>query len=233
MESKADHIFNDLRGRLFAEEWGRGERLPSERALSENYGAHRASVRGAVGRLAMLGLVTVRRGDGIRATGERDEVGLDLIGHLLEASLSEDIPLDTVRDLLEVRRLVASEAVAMACTRITPEVMAHLTQLAGEQALRVEDEAAFAAGDIEFARTLLKASGNWVLELLLITISRFYLVRPEVGRAMYSDRPMVVASYYGVLSLIGQGDLEQARTLVRSTLEQLDKETLKILGEGR
>lgn len=228
-ENITENLFRTLRDELLAGRWGAGERLPSERALAERHGVNRVSVRGAVGRLVSLGLVTVKRGDGIRATGLREAASLDLIGHLLDASEQRDVPIDVVRDLLEVRRMVAAEAVALACARATGEDVTHLRELAAAQAACMDDAAAFSRGDVAFARAMLAAGRNMALQLLLNTIERFYAARPEVGAALLADPAVTLASYYAALSLIESRDPVRARTTVREALEAVDAAALQRL----
>jgi GntR family transcriptional regulator, transcriptional repressor for pyruvate dehydrogenase complex len=231
-ENITENLFRTLRDELLAGRWEAGQRLPSERALAEQHGVNRVSVRGAVGRLVALGLVTVKRGDGIRATGLREAASLDLIGHLLEASERHDVPVDVVRDLLEIRRMVAAEAVALACARATDEDVAHLKELAAAQAARMDDPPAFRRGDVAFARAVLTAGGNMALQLLLNTIERFYAARPEVGAALLADPAVTLASYYATLSLIEGRDAVRARATVRDALEAIDAAALQRL-KGR
>ncbi len=221
-ENITDRLFKELRDQLLDGAWPEGERLPSERALAEQYGVNRVSVRGAVGRLVALGLVTVKRGDGIRATGLRETGSLDLLGHLLAASAEQTVPLDVVRDMLEVRRMAAAEAVALACERATAEDLAALTRIAADQTQVMDDPAAFHAGDLAFARAVLAAGRNMALQLLLNTIERFYDARPEIGRAMLADPSVTLSSYYATIALLEQRSPAAARDAVRQTLEQLD-----------
>ncbi len=235
-ERRADRLFRELRDELLGGRWEAGQRLPSERALAQEHGVHRGTVRAAVARLVALGLVTVRRGDGIRAAGVRRAGSLDLLSHLLEASEGGEAPLDVVRDLLEVRRMVAAEAVALACARATEEDLRRLRALAAEQAMQAGDGAAFREGDVAFGRAVLRAAGNLALELLLNTIERFYAARPEIGDALLADPASTVASYWAVIALVERGDGDAARVAVRGALEAVDAAALERLaapGEGR
>lgn len=225
-EHRSDILFRALRDDLLADRWFAGERLPSERALAEQHGVNRVTVRAAIGRLTALGLVTVRRGDGIRASGVRETGSLDLITHLLEASQAGVVPLDVVRDLLAVRRMGAAEAVAMASQRASEADVAELKRLAAQQATCADDEQAFREGDIAFGRAVLRAGGNLALELLLNTVERFYSARPEIGDALLADPTTTMASYFVTIALIEQGDAEAARGAVRAALEPIDATAL-------
>jgi len=228
-ENITEKLFRELRDQLLAGTWEAGERLPSERALAEQHGVNRVSVRGAVGRLVALGLVTVKRGDGIRATGHEQTGSLDLLGHLLEASESRAVPLDVVRDLLEIRRMVAAEAVALACQRASGDDLSELKRIAAQQAQQMDDLEAFRAGDVAFARAVLAGGGNVALQLLLNTIARFYESRPEIGAALLSDPAVTLSSYYATIALIEGGDPRTARDAVRDALEPVDAAALQHL----
>jgi len=228
-ENITEKLFRNLRDELLSGRWEAGQRLPSERALADQNGVNRVSVRGAVGRLVALGLVTVKRGDGIRATGLREAANLDLIGHLLEASEQRDVPVDVVRDLLEVRRMAAAEAVALACARATADDMVRLRELAAAQAACMDNPEAFHRGDVAFARAVLDAGKNMALKLLLNTIERFYSARPEVGTALLANPAVTLASYYATLSLIEGRDSARARSTVRDALEAVDAAALQRL----
>lgn len=232
-ENRADVVFRSLRDALLRERWKAGQRLPSERALAAEYDVNRVTVRAAVGRLTELGLVAVRRGDGIRATGARESGRLDLVTHLLEASAGDGVPLDVVRDLLEVRRMVAAEAVALACARASDDDLAELGRIAAEQAERVGDAEAFRAGDLAFGRAVLRAGGNLALELLLNTIERFYSARPEVGDALLAEPSVTLASYGATIALITARDPDQARSMIRTALQSIDAAALARLEEER
>ncbi len=231
-ENRTDVVFRSLREQLLRGRWATGQRLPSERALAAEYDVNRVTVRAAVGRLSELGLVTVRRGDGIRAAGPEESAGLDLITHLLEASAGDEVPLDVVRDLLEIRRMVAAEAVALACARAGDEHLAELGRIIAEQAGRVGDPEAFRAGDVAFGRAVLAAAGNGALQLLLNTIERFYSARPEIGDALLADPAVTLASYGATVALIAARDPEQARRTIRTALEPIDTAALRRLEEG-
>lgn len=57
-------LANDLRERLAAQEWARGERLPTEADLVTSYGTSRTTVRQALKLLESRGLIITRQGRG-------------------------------------------------------------------------------------------------------------------------------------------------------------------------
>lgn len=57
-------IVNDIIARVYQEEWVAGEKLPSEKQLSDEYGASRVTIRQALAKLEVEGLIDKQRGRG-------------------------------------------------------------------------------------------------------------------------------------------------------------------------
>ena len=144
-----------------ADEW-----LPPERQLAEQLGVSRTVVREATKRLELQGLVEVKHGVGIRRTGSLHKP--------LNGSLRLLIPdeADRLRQSLEVRLAIEPEMARLAALRAKP---VHLRELrkAHARLQQTEDLAEAVEADIEFHRTLAKATGNEVFGLILETMSDF------------------------------------------------------------
>jgi GntR family transcriptional repressor for pyruvate dehydrogenase complex len=63
-QSVADRVFNALRQEILDQSFPVGGKLPSEGALSKQFGVSKASVKSALQRLATLGLIETRVGQG-------------------------------------------------------------------------------------------------------------------------------------------------------------------------
>jgi DNA-binding FadR family transcriptional regulator len=124
--------------------------------------------------------------------------------------------------LLEVRRILAAEAVGLAAERHTAEDLAAMRMRAEEQQDRVTDPLAFARGDVAFVRAIVHASKNVALEMILNTFARFPDEHPELIHVLF-DRCDAAIGYYPILiGLVARGDAELARSLVRRELENAD-----------
>ncbi len=74
----SESVAADLRRRIARGEWSNGDRLPSEHALSEQYGVSRATIRTALQDLESRGMTVTRRGVGTFVTGQAEGVRADL-----------------------------------------------------------------------------------------------------------------------------------------------------------
>lgn len=98
-------VFDDLLDRIIGGTLASGERLPSERALTEAFGVNRQVVREALKRLAQLGLVAADRGNGNVVLDWRQTGSFDLLPLIAARALGDrgPGPLLTARHLLELR----------------------------------------------------------------------------------------------------------------------------------
>lgn len=83
---------------------------------------NRLTLRAALARLEAMGLVSTRHGSGTEVVPWRERAGLEALTMVM-GSLDSDDPAwsDLLASLLEVRRVLVSEAVALAAERHTDE----------------------------------------------------------------------------------------------------------------
>jgi GntR family transcriptional repressor for pyruvate dehydrogenase complex len=218
-----DLVANRLREAVLSGEFPPGAFLPPERELSATLGVSRLTLRAAVSRLEAEGLVRARQGSGVVVLDYRTEAGVELLTHLLAKG---DIAL--LRPLLQLRRAIAVEAMAVACAQATDEDIARLSTLADELA-QSEDLDRLAEGNLDFVRAVIRLADNLPMELLFNTVVRIFRARPELSAAMLADPDAVRASFPFIVALIRSREADRARTLVRGALEAIDTATLAAL----
>src|SRR5580658_9165457 len=139
-QSVVDAVADRLRGDILAGRLRPGTRLPSERELSLALGVNRLTLRAALGRLEAVGLITTRHGAGTVVSSWRERAGLDALASLIGFMKVDDAERrDLVLSLLELRRIVAAEAIALAAERRTKKDLELMAMLAAEQGARVND----------------------------------------------------------------------------------------------
>jgi GntR family transcriptional regulator, transcriptional repressor for pyruvate dehydrogenase complex len=223
--SVVDAVADRLRDQILSGRLEAGSRLPSEREFALALGVNRLTLRAALARLEALGLVVTRHGAGTIVASWRERAGLEALAALLgsidprEAAFKE-----LLTSMLEVRRIIASEAIALAAERHTPADIEIMVARAAEQKGRVHDVGAFARGDIAFERALVRAARNVGLELLLNTFARFPDEQPALVARLYDRCEDTLAFYPLVIALVQQGDAAHARQTMRDALLAIDVE---------
>jgi GntR family transcriptional repressor for pyruvate dehydrogenase complex len=222
-QSVVDAVADRLRGEILAGRLRPGTRLPSERELSLALGVNRLTLRASLARLEALGLITTRHGAGTVVASWRERAGLEMLGTLVRGlKVAEPAWHELVRSSLEIRRILASEAVALAAERHDEADLIAIGACAQVLREHVEDPVAFARLDLAFMRAVCKAARNVGLELFLNTFARWPDDHPQLVAALYDDCASSAALYPAVIDLIRSRDGEAARQLTRRTLEVLD-----------
>jgi DNA-binding FadR family transcriptional regulator len=153
--------------RIVSGEYSGGSQLPNETDLAAQLKVSRGGVREAVKALAAKGMVEARPRLGTRVLPRRDWNLMDreVIDWHGEA---EDVRF--LEELLELRLMVEPGAAQLAAERATDEQIAQLGDAYAamdEHAPDLPESArAFVAADLDFHLTLLRASGNQLVEQL-------------------------------------------------------------------
>ncbi|MCE5335592.1 MAG: FadR family transcriptional regulator [Desulfobacteraceae bacterium] len=157
--SAADEAFKALHDLIMSGQLKHGDKLPPQDELARQFGVSRNTVREAINKLTVMGLLTARQGIGTLINISSPSAYM--------ASLSDHLLLQpgTVRDFMEARVIVEVAMVRLAVLRATPDTLGELEVNVKKQkeALRKGSVDNFIALDVEFHLCLGKTSGNKVL----------------------------------------------------------------------
>ncbi len=222
-QSVVDAVADRLRGEILAGRLRPGTRLPSERELSLALGVNRLTLRSSLARLEALGLITTRHGAGTVVSSWRERAGLEMLGTLVRGlKFADPAWHELVRSSLELRRILASEAVALAAERYTEEDLEAIGTCVQVLREHADDPLAFARADLAFMRAVCRAGRNVGLELFLNTFARWPDEHPQLVTVLYDDLAASVKLYDPVLDVMRSRNGDAARTAVRRALEVLD-----------
>ena len=235
----SDDIVEQLEGMILEGTLKSGERLPAERALAEQFGVSRPSLREAIQKLAAKGLLVSRQGGGNYVVESLGSTFSDPLLHLLENNP------EAQRDLLEFRQTLEASCAYYAALRATEVDRERLTAAfealqdcytRDDEVSRVEEGAA----DARFHLAIAEASHNAVL---LHTIrGLFDLLKRNVVTnigGMYQQRTetrdMLISQHRDLYLAIIEGRAEQAREgstrhllYVQEVLEEVRQEVQRV-----
>ncbi len=170
--SVADAVFTALRQSIVSGERTPGEKLPSENQLCRLYGVSRVSVRTALARLASLGLVESRQGEGTFVCSLHGTQPLNSM--VPYAALSR---LDRV-NVSEFRRIVEVESACLAASRADAQMVRRMYE-ATEMMEHAEILAEIARWDLEFHRLIAEATRNDIVIKVFDVLRETYLALLE------------------------------------------------------
>ncbi len=172
-EPVASEVARLLLDYIFAGNISPGDKMPSERQLSQQLGTGRATVREALKALALLGLVDFRQGSGTYLRAPDSE----LLPRVIEWGLL--LGERRVLDLVEARRPLEIAIAELAAERRGADDIRDLKkQLQAME--RAKTPTAFVEADVAFHRAVADASGNSVLTSLLTgiqSLQRVWIMR--------------------------------------------------------
>jgi GntR family transcriptional repressor for pyruvate dehydrogenase complex len=158
-----------------------GDRLPSERELSERLGAGRSSVREVLRSLELLGLISTRRGEGTFLEPSHSHH----LVNLLAAYILRDVK--SKRDLVEMRILQESGTIRLAVQRATDVEIRQMVRLAERigNAMRKGGEVAATVHD--FHAFLIRMAKNDLLTRIWVPIVQFEQTLDSGGHPLVSE----------------------------------------------
>ncbi|GAA1120755.1 FadR/GntR family transcriptional regulator [Kribbella jejuensis] len=164
--SQTDVVVQGIRQLIVDGHLRPGDRLPIERDLAAALGVSRNPLREGVRALSIMGVLETRQGDGTYVTALDPSILLAPMGFVVDL---QDV--SGTHNLHAVRRILETEAAALAARDITADRLAAAEELlstnAAELALPNPDHETVIENDIAFHRIVAEASGNSVLAALI------------------------------------------------------------------
>lgn len=231
-ETAVEACERQLRSAILAGEFPVGARLPAERALAEQLGVNRVTVRGALGRLGASGLLRTRQGSGHVVNDFREVGGPELVANLAALADAPDFR-EIAADLLAVRRHLARGVLEKLAAR-APLDLAPITAAVerfAQLSARTSDPAELAAADLEVFAAIVAATESVVFRLCLNPIAAALRSLPALREAVYVDASLSLAGYRTLLTWLADPDPASVDLLV-AVLERGDQDTLERLRAG-
>lgn len=161
--SRAGAIADALREQILTGRFRPGDRLPSERDLVQRTGANRSSVREALKKLEMLGLIEIRRGGGARVV-PIEQASLDVVKHLAMRDGQPDPEM--IAQWLDVQEILTAGSVRLAVERADEALIARARRLVKGLADGPFDEQRLHEALEELRELVAAGTHNLLLEIL-------------------------------------------------------------------
>lgn len=217
-EVRKDKVYDQVARKLeqfILQELKPGDKLPSERELAASCKVSRSSIRDAIRRLEMIGLVEPRQGAG---TIVRDISPDALVNPLFSALLQKR---KHVAELLDVRIIVEPPIAARAARHISAEQLARLEQILQSQANKVASGEFSIDEDAEFHYIIAAAANNSVV-LHVVDVLMDLLRETRERNMQFEGRPQ--KSFEGhkrIFTALCRGEAKAAEVAMRRHLEEV------------
>ncbi|HHV64244.1 MAG TPA: FadR family transcriptional regulator [Peptococcaceae bacterium] len=202
-----------------------GDRLPSERDLAERLQVSRASVREALSALEMMGLLEIRSGEGTYIK----QVNIDSLVAPLAWVLSME--KDTVLELLEVRKILETQAAMLAAVRAEAEELNDMREALEEMKMDLKTGRLGDTPDLNFHYAIARGTKNKILIRLMNAISDTMHQTLKTSRAkLYESEGIPERLYHEhaeIYQAIEARSPQEACKLMLAHLSGVEEEYLK------
>ncbi len=221
-----EEIVEQLKEMISTGELKPGDKLPSEREMSESLGVSRASVREALTALEAIGILDIRPGEG---TFVRQTSMAETFWPLFLVLAVERNPRS---QLMEVRRVLETESAALAAARVTEEQLLKITDIL-EQMKKADSVPEAVAFDLKFHYAIAEATTNSVLLRIMNTVADLmHHTFREDREHLYAsgDHGMkIIHEHEAILEAIRNGDSKLARIKMLEHINNIEAGIAAIL----
>jgi GntR family transcriptional repressor for pyruvate dehydrogenase complex len=212
-QNLSDELAQRVRQLIRERGYGPGDRLPSIGGMAGQLGVAHPTLREALRKLEMLGVVEIRHGAGVF-------VGRDANPLLVTNPIYEGgVPRKLLLDLVDARISIELATVVLAARNATPTHLARMREALALAAQRLDDADAAAEPNRGFHREIARASGNVVLHQLLDALGNAMREEQRIVNQTRPRRERAHAEHLAILDALERRDEAQAVERMRAHLE--------------
>lgn len=191
-----------------------GDRLPSNRALSERFLVATPTLREALRRLEATGAVELRHGSGVYVRAD--------LSRLIMANPNR-LRLDAtaILDLLEARELIEPHLADSAARHATDAQLDELAVGLDRAGQAIGEDGALHAANMAFHRALGRLAGNRALAQVLDSLIDLHDEEQRHIQALYGDRDHDHQAHLAILAAVRGRTPVKARRLMRQHLRDV------------
>jgi len=194
-----------------------GESLPPEAELASSHSVSRLTIREAIKALEHIGVIEVHRGNGTFVCDSSRWSPLE--PRLLDARVRTKGARDSVRLLLETRRIIERGAAELAALRRTEDDLAAMRDaISRMEATR--EAASFAAADLDFHTALFAAGHNAYLGALLQPVRQLLIDHRVLTSSTVAGRHHGIAAHRSILAAVEARDVDGAGGEMAAHIDQ-------------
>lgn len=203
--------------RLILKKLQPGDKLPSERELSETLRVSRGSIRDAIRGLELMGMVEPRQGTGTIVK----EISAESVVNPFATALKRRKEL--VGELIDFRKMLEPPLAARAATHASTDEIAEMEQILERQEAKQNQGDAAVDEDTEFHYSVALASDNSVV-LKMIDILMEQLRDTRARSLQVAGRPQKsLSGHRRILAAIKRRDGDAAQAAMRRHLEDVEE----------
>ncbi len=193
-----------------------GDKLPSERMLSEKFGVSRSNVREAIRKLEFYGLVKSMPQSGTFI----EDIGVIAMNGIIEDILRLEDP--DFKSLVETRILLELKTVRLAALRRTDEDLMQMKEALDAYNTKVLNGEDAIQEDLLFHLAIAKASGNSTMNTLMLMITPEIIMNFEKFHVCDKNQAMLgIEEHTEIFKAIENQDPQKAKQKMKKHFKSL------------
>ncbi len=220
-----EEIVSQIQDKILRGDLPAGEKLPTERELALSLGVNRATVREALKKLEMLGLVEINHGDGIYVKNYQESGNLEVLRALIYREGGIDPHM--LKSILNIRTILAPEMAALAAVNRGGDQLGFLAEVIG-----AGEDIPVQEADLRVHHIIARVSGNFLYVFLLNFFNRLFM---EYGYLYFEDKKNAARSrkfHREIYNAVKKGDAGGAKKIMRDVLLYAEERTLVGIGKS-
>lgn len=199
-----------------------GDKLPSIQLFSEKLQVGASSVREALKQLQVMGIITIKQGEG---TFVSEKVGIDslssYIGYLL------DLKKPDILYLIEARKIIERGTVALAAERASEDEINKLSNIIQRMKEIVNDPKEFAIENVNFHLTVAEASKNPILPIIFNSVYDLFMKEQQVVAKVLNLKSQSIEDHTNICKAIKNSNVNKAIKEMEKHLNHVKKAILR------
>jgi GntR family transcriptional repressor for pyruvate dehydrogenase complex len=221
----SDQVFEQMKQLILRGEWKSGEKLPSENHLADEFAVSRVTIRHALQKLTVLGLIETILGEG--SFVREAHLGMSFNPMIPIAYLQKR----NVLEVLDFRYLIEIETAALAVQRASDQDINTLKGLLKEMEAQKSNTRNFADTDLRFHFQIGLITGNSLVIGIYNILKDILSVSME---EIVSDLGSQLGLHYHrrLIKAFENRDSEQAKSIMREHMDST-RETFKKITQSK
>ncbi|RLA50536.1 MAG: hypothetical protein DRQ98_12720 [Gammaproteobacteria bacterium] len=203
-----------------------GDKLPTEREMSQMLGVGRSSIREAVKGLVLMGYLEASQGKG---TFVRNDVADRTLSY---ANLQNVVVADNIFDQMELRKIIECNAVGLAATRASTEDMDRIIQALDQMKACRQDIKKFYAPDFNFHMAIADATHNKMIgEIMRLIVEKAHDQYDKFIPDQLCPPEQAIQTAEQIVASLKKGEGQNATRYMQAHLSLVEIELNRVLSD--
>jgi len=208
----SEQVFNQMKQQLLDGAWVAGQKLPSENELAEAFGVSRITVRQALQKLTVLGLIETKLGEG---SFVKEFTPGTYMNAMIPAMYLNS---NSVEEVLEFRMIMEVETAGIAAKKASEQDVQRLSSSFSKMEKYRNNIALYTQEDFRFHMILAEITGNSLVVRLMELLTD--ILEATIQNATKTIGDEVGLKYHSlILEAVKNHDYEKAKSAMHDHIE--------------